>query len=506
MLAPRSAVSDDEREAGLRLLILEANFSSATTALTSGVILTALALQLGASNLMIGVLASAPFLSQLLQGPAVLLVERLRMRKRIAVISSLIGRSMLALMGLAVLMPQPIGIAAVLLAQAILCSMSAFGACAWNAWLRDLAPDERMGSVFARRTMYATAVSLAVGLAAAFALDLAPAQSQSREVAFVILYGVGCVTGLISGAVVARIPEPAMPPAPPEPLSLVELLSEPLGDRNFKRLIVFISSWQFAVNLATPFFTVFLVQQLRFDMTFVMLLSVVSQLANFVTLRNWGILSDRFAHKSVLAVAAPAYILCIVAMIGASQIEDRDAAIAYLVVLHIFMGAAVAGVTLAITNIALKLSPKGSATAYVATSALATALSAGLAPIFGGLFADFFSQRRFELVARWTSPEGTQILSPLQLSSWDFYFLLAGVIGIYALHRLTLVEEHGAIERREMIQQVLHQTRRSVRNLSTVAGLRGLTELPTALIRDARLRARFLRSKRARERRRAPVG
>lgn len=495
MLAPQAEISDAEREAGLRRLIYEAGYSSATAALTSGVILTAFALHLGASNLLVGVLASAPFLGQLLQAPAVLMVERLRTRKAIAVVSSVVGRSMLLLMALAVFLPGPLAIAAVILGQFVLCGLGAVGACAWNAWVRDLAPQERLGTVFSRRTVYTTSVSLVTGLAAAFLLDRTSAGSDSRDWAFAGLYAVGCVTGLISAAVVARMPEPQMPP-PDVPLGLVELLRKPLLDPNFRRLIRFLASWQFAINLATPFFTVFIVSQLGFDMTFVMLLSVVSQITNLLTVRSWGVLSDRFAHKSVLAVAAPTYILSIVGMIGASQLGNSQAGMIYLIGLHMLMGAAVAGVTLATANIALKLSPKGEATAYVATSALTSSLAAGIAPILGGLFADFFAARRFELLLRWTSPEGVALISPITLSSWDFYFLIAGLLGLYALHRLSLVEEEGQIEQREMMQQVWFETRRAARNLGTVSGLRALTELPGSFVRDARLRARWMRRQR----------
>jgi len=209
-------------------------------------------------------------------------------------------------------------------------------------------------------------------------------------------------------------------------------------------------------------------------------------------------LSDRYAHKSVLAVAAPTYILCIVGMIGASQLGKSFGGICYLVALHALMGAAVAGVTLATANIALKLSPKGEATAYVATSAMTSSIAAGVAPILGGLFADFFANRRFELLFRWTSPNGTILLSPVTLSHWDFYFLIAGILGLYALHRLSLVQEEGHIERREMLQQVLGETRRVVRNLGTVAGLRALTDMPGALLHDMRLRSRWTRMKRRR--------
>jgi hypothetical protein len=97
-LAPQALVTPEDRERGLTLLVREAAFSGGTAALTTGVILTAFALHLGASNVMIGVLASAPFLAQLLQLPAIGMVERWRNRKAISVATSLIGRAMLAVM------------------------------------------------------------------------------------------------------------------------------------------------------------------------------------------------------------------------------------------------------------------------------------------------------------------------------------------------------------------------------------------------------------------------
>lgn len=497
-LNPQSHLSEAECARGLRLLVIEAAFSGGATALTTGVILTAFALHLGASNLMVGVLASAPFLSQLLQLPSILLVERLRQRKRIAVLTSIVGRLMLAVMAVTAFFAGLTPLLAFLTAQITLCALQAVGTCAWNAWLRDLAPENRLGQVFAKRTVWLTAINLALGLAAAVALDLTGEHSASRNIVFAAMFGTGCVTGLISAWIVASMPEPLMPP-PGGPVRLTTLLHEPLKDHNFSRLLVFVGSWQFAVNLATPFFTVFIVKQLRFDVSFVMVLSVVSQIANMMALRTWGLLSDRFANKSVLAVCAPVYILSIVAMIGASQIGDRNLVKLWLIVLHLFMGASVAGVTLASTNIALKLSPRGSATAYVAASATVTAVAAGIAPILGGLLADFFADRKLELMLRWSNPRDVFSL-PLVLTNWDFYFLLAGAFGIYAIHRLSLIAEQGEIERREMVSEVLSQTRRSIRNISSVAGLRAATVMPVWLLRDARVRLRWIRAQKRRKR------
>lgn len=196
-------------------------------------------------------------------------------------------------------------------------------------------------------------------------------------------------------------------------------------------------------------------------------------------------------------MCAPAYILAIVALIGASQLGNRGAVMLWLIGLHLVMGATIAGVTLASTNIALKLSPKWSATAYVAANAMTTAVAAGIAPILGGLLAQFFAARRFALVARWQSPNGVFTL-PITLTAWDFYFLLAGLIGVYAIHRLSLVREQGEIERRAMVGQVLNETRRSIRNISSVARLRAATDLPGTLLRDARTRIRLKRVQAAR--------
>ncbi|MCT8003392.1 MFS transporter [Sphingomonas sanguinis] len=495
-LLPQPELTAADQQRGLRLLIVEACFSGGTAALTSGVILTAFALHLGASNVMVGLLAAMPFLAQLLQLPAIQLVERWRRRKQIAVVTSLIGRTMLAVMAVLAFSSGTTALLLFLAAQMLLCGLGAVGSCAWNAWMRDLAPQERLGEVFAKRTVWLTVISLALGLAAALALDRTQAGSTARDMVFGAMFGAGCVTGLISARIVAKMPEPLMPPAQGT-VDLRALLSQPLSDPNFRRLLVFVASWQFAINLATPFFTVFIVRQLHFAVSFVLLLSVASQIANILALRLWGRLSDRFANKSVLAVCAPAYIVAIVAMVGASQLEGRTIVALWLIALHLIMGATIAGVTLSSTNIALKLSPKGSATAYVATHAITTALAAGIAPILGGLLAQFFAARQFELVARWRSPNGVFTL-PVTLTAWDFYFLIAGLIGTYAIHRLSLVREVGEIDCRAMVGQLFNETRRTIRNISSVAGMRAATDLPGALLRDARLRIRLKRAQQAR--------
>lgn len=492
MLAPQPLISEDERERGLQTIVYEAAFSNTTAALTTGVILTTFALHLRADNFLIGLLASLPFLTQLAQLPAIALVERLRARKAIAVWSSVFGRMMLGTMALLPFAggPAPLLLVAMTL---VLCLLAAVGGCAWNSWMRDFVPDERMGRIFARRTTWATITTVVAGIGAALCLEYTQEGSHQRDLAFSALYLAGCVAGIASAAIVARIPEPTMAHAGPRTTRLWELMREPASDPNFRKLLGFLASWQFAVNLATPFFTVYLVRQLGYSMPVVMALAIASQLANAFALRSWGVLSDRFSNKSVLLVAAPAYIACIAAMAVASQIDHDGAQLVFLIGLHLLMGSSVAGVTLATTNIGLKLSPRGMASSYIASTAVVTALAAGAAPVIGGLFADFFANRRFELVIRWTNPEGVFAFLPLKLGNWDFYFLISGVLGLYALHRLGPISEAGEIAQRDMVRHVLVQARSSIHAFSTVTGFRALTEMPGSIVREFRVRRRFAR-------------
>ncbi|HZD26545.1 MAG TPA: MFS transporter, partial [Alphaproteobacteria bacterium] len=268
-------------------------------------------------------------------------------------------------------------------------------------------------------------------------------------------------------------------------------LTRPFKDRNFRRLLVFLGSWNFAVNLAAPFFTVHMLKALGLDITTVVMLTTLSSLANILVLRQWGAIADRFSNKSVLRVCAPLFLLCIFAWTFTTFPERHAGTIPLLVAIHIFAGIATAGVTLSSSTIALKLAPAGDATAYLATNSLVNAVCAGAAPIIGGYFADFFAASELTLTLHWSSPGELIEVSTLSLRHWDFFFLMAAALGLYSVHRLGLVQERGEVGERVVVANFVLWFRRSMRNISSVAGLRAVSEFPfDLLLRRRRRRAR----------------
>src|SRR3546814_11917640 len=100
--------------------------------------------------------------------------------------------------------------------------------------------------------------TLVAGIAAAIALEATPEDGGARDWSFAALYGAGCIAGLISAWIVARLPEPRLPAPPAKAIGLIERLRSPFRDRNFARPIVFLGPWQFSINFAQPFFTAYL--------------------------------------------------------------------------------------------------------------------------------------------------------------------------------------------------------------------------------------------------------
>lgn len=492
MLAPKADITPADRARGLRNLLIDAAAATAIGALNSGVVLLALALHIGASNIEIGIIAAIPLLTQMLQAPTVTLVERLRARKRIAVIAVFTARLALPVYAMVPFISNPRIAALVLIGAALLhYGLNAVTACSWNSWIRDLVPAEQLGKFFGRRLVYGTAVSTLATVAAAVALDYAQGAESVRDRIFAALYLFGFVCGLISTAALARVPEPEMRGAPGS-MPLVRLLWEPLRQTNFRNMLRYVASWQFAVNLATPFFTVYFVRALGYSMSFVLVLTVISQLANVAVVRTWGELSDRFTNKTVLSLASPLFIACIAGMALTSSFDPGVTRSAWLIALHMVMGAAGAGVGLASTNIVMKLSPAGAATSFMAASALVSAVAAGTAPVVGGLAADFFARRQLSLRFEWSSPSGVDELIGLALTHWEFFFVLSAAMGLYSLHRLSVIHEPGAVDRREVVHHIWETARRTLRNASSVAGLRLAVSFPGGELIKLRERERFL--------------
>jgi len=485
----KESLTDEEIRRGLKLVIRDGLATQAMVTLTGGIFLVAFALQLGASNTVIGLLAAIPPLAELLQMPAIYVVDRVQKRRLVVVAASLAARlCWLPIVLIPFFFSPEQGIFVLIASIALYASFSAISHCGWNSWMRDLIPQDRLGAFFSRRLTLSTALALVISLAAGFFIDSwKTVFPDLAAYGYSALFLLGLVAGLFGITLLARTPEPRMVTADEED-GLLAAIRKPFADINFRNLIVFLGSWNFAVNLAAPFFTVYMLQTIGLDISVVVALGVGSQIMNIVFYRSWGRISDRYSNKSVLAVSGPLFMLAIFAWMFVTLPDVYILTYPLLVLIHILMGVSLAGVSLASGNISLKMAPRGQATGYLAASTFTNSVAAGIAPILGGLFVDFFAERELLWTLIWKSPVRELVFVTLDLRQWEFFFLFAFILGLYSLHRLAAVQEEGEAKEQEVVDALIAGVRRDMRNFSPAGGLRDLVKFPFSSARGRKKR------------------
>jgi MFS family permease len=384
---PQLADNDILPRTAFRALVLDGVFSQALGVLTSGALLVGCALALGASPAFVGILSAIPLLAQLAHVPAIILIERVRRRKAICIGVTLAARLMLLPL-LVVPLAANRELALLLLAGflAVSCPLGAVGGCAWMSWTSDLVPRARLGRVFARRQLCANlAATVAALLGAALVDGWAEKFPEFRLGGYCGVFALAIAAALASTWFLTRMPDVAMKAAPPA--SLPRLFARPFADRNYRRVMIFLGAWNFAVNLAMPFFTVYLVQDLGTPLTVPIVLTVVGQLANTASLPWWGRLCDRFSNKAAIALAGPVLIFSILVWVAAAEPAPHAMTLPMIFAAQLLVGAAGAGLDLACGNLAYKSAPPGETTVYLGTNGLIKSLCGGCAPLAGGFLA-----------------------------------------------------------------------------------------------------------------------
>lgn len=468
----KDSLTEEEIEAGFNAVIRDGIMSQIKMTLTESVFLVNFALLLGASNSVIGLLAAIPPLAQLLQIPAISLVERRRVRREICVVASAASRSSILVMALIpVLVAPPMGLLILVFAVITHAAFGAISNTSWNSWMRDLVPEERLGHFFSRRLTIQAAVGIIATLSAGAFLGYWPLAFPTVLYGYSYVFAAGFIAGMVGVYAISTIPEPRMVSTDSR-RELLKLIREPLRDENFRNLMKFSGIWSLASSLVAPFFTVYLLTRLAMSLQLVTVFMVLTQIVSIVFYKFWGRLSDRFSNKSVLQVTIPLFLVGLVLWTFTTMPDVHVLTIPLVFVIHILMGVSSAGVNLASANMGLKLAPRGAATHYLASWGLVNSLAAAFAPLAGGALGDLLANEQLSINLSWTHPGFEFVIPAFKLRGLDFLFMISFLIGLYSLYRLTSVREVGEVDEKVLIDTIVSDARRGVRSLSTVEGFR----------------------------------
>jgi MFS family permease len=261
--------------------------------------LSAFALLLHASVFQIGLLSALPQLcGTLAQLFSVKILHRFRHRKSL-IMAGAIGQTILWLpvLGLPLLFPDQ-GSWLLIVCTVLYVAMGHFAIPAWNSLITDFVhPDER-GVYFGRRARVMAVTSFLALYGAGLVLH---SSELGREpwVGFAIIFIIAAAARAASTLYLMRIDESAAPPRRETEFRLLAFLRAHRGS-NFERFLLFSGFMHVCVLIAGPYFMIYMLRDLNFTYAMYATWMAAGVLGQFLTLKPWGLLGDRFGNKKLL--------------------------------------------------------------------------------------------------------------------------------------------------------------------------------------------------------------
>jgi MFS family permease len=466
--ATSQTLTDSQILSGEKSILKDSLAGEAMVNLSGGAFITAMALHLGASNFQIGLLASLPILTNVFQLISIWLVQRYNNRRAVAVISSFLGRFPMLFAGfLPFMFSTAVGLKLLLAILFIHYFFGSLAGASWNAWVKDLIPERRLGSFFSNRTKLITILSSLIGLAISFFIDFIKVHHPDYlTYAYYSIFVTGGLVGLAGVYWLSKAPEPT-----PLPVSenVFYQFKTPLKDKNFKNLLVFNAAWAFSLNMAVPFFTVFLMKTMGLSLSYVIGFTILAQISNIFTIKTLGRYTDRFSNKTIINICAPIFIGCILSWMYAAVPDNRLYGVVLLATLSVISGTATGGINLALNNIGMKLAPRREAMAYMSSLNMVVAFFSAISPIIAGLLADSLATEEFVWNMQMKNEAGIRSIEIINIHGWGFLFVLGGLLAVASLKLLSKVKEPGEIQKdrvllymRIRLQKHLNRNSRSI--------------------------------------------
>jgi MFS family permease len=343
------------------------------------------ALAYNASNSQVGLLAAATnLLGMLALFPGAQLVDRTGRRKNVVIWSGGI-LSRVALLGLA-LIPTLIGQPAVaIMAIVVVNSLRSFFANlanpGWTALVADLVPETMRGRFFASRNMAMGLAALVVAPLAGQVILAANARLESLFAGYQAIFVLAFLFGMVSTVAFQQIQEPKPAEAAHPAHQRGDLRRALRRSTGFFGLVISALVWNMALQVAAPFFNVYLVSQFQATPLTIGILAGVATFTALIGQRVFGRLLDRkgaFWVQTLTGLLIPLAPLAWAFITAPWQVG----------LINVFSGFLWAGYNLSNFNLLLRLTPDEQRPRAVALFQTAVFGSAVVGPILGGFLAD----------------------------------------------------------------------------------------------------------------------
>lgn len=339
--------------------------------------------ELGANDLVYSIIAATPYLGGVLQIFASYALEKTGKRKMMFLISGYIHRLIwIPIVLIPIIVPKENKDTALIIITVLIIIYSIANSVvniSYNSWMGDIVPANQKGSFFGRRTAISAITGIIAGVAFGKYLD-----NISSLVGFAIVFIIAAIFGAMDASCFIGVKEPPMTP-PEKDSSFISMLIEPFKDRNYLKLIIFISCWNFGFNFSIPFLNIYMIEQLKIDyFTISIFQQFLAGITTVFFINKIGVLSDKYGTKPILRLCC--YFICILPLLWCIATPSS-----YFVVMSIsflIFGLFSQGIIILSNNFSIWLAPEKNRSMFLANYSIITTFSSGVSYICAGAFME----------------------------------------------------------------------------------------------------------------------
>lgn len=366
-----------------KLFYIESALSFATFTLMNGIFLIGIALLFGANTFQIGLLAAIPLFSNVFQVISSYLIERTGNRKSIAMYSLFGARLVwivVVMIAIGVLKTEnKIGwLILIVLISSILTSI---GNLSLISWMSKLVPENVLARFFSKRNIYSAIAGIAAYFFGALLI-----QAYHSQTMFALIFLLAMIIGLSSVPILRQIDFVRTEKTRKGFLKYLKEIRVPFKDENFRPFLRFIGFWSFSINFASPFFIVYMLDDLKLGFLMVAIFIIIDSLARIYGMRIWGGIGDKLGAKGILIFSAT-----ISSTIPLWFIFINKSNYLFIPLIFVISAFSYAAVDISLAQLLFKLCPRKNDSIYLTSFYGLIGICSALGPIVGGALAIIIS-------------------------------------------------------------------------------------------------------------------
>jgi len=375
--------------------------------------------ELRASDFAYGLIMAIGPVASAFQILASYIIERRGNRTRMFIISGLIQRAAWLPFGLVPLF-IPLGAVTLRLWIAALfmlisSAMGPFMNVSFFSIISDVVPMRVRGRYFATRSRITTIVGIISGLVVAALLDTLPGGYK-----YAVVFAIAAVFG-VADIIMFFFMELPKPKPAAQRMDILSMVGRVLKDRRYMRVVIFVAVWSFSVNIAGPFFYVYMKTAMRLSYTEIMIAGqIVSGVFSALVVTRWGRAMDYYGNKPVMFLAA-----LLMSMTPYLWLFAGPRMVWMVVMINMMSGCLWCAIELSAQNLFMGQAPEDNRTMYIAVYFITSQLAGvALSNAAGGWLLD----NVLALVEPW----GWRI-GGIPFTRYNCLFVLSGLLRLSAV-------------------------------------------------------------------------